>query len=86
MDKQLHPLYNVGEIIYLFPNFMSVTFQSFRRKERYQSVSEIFTQCSTLQIPLEWRHNEHDGVSNHQAHQCLLNFTGDRWIPHTNGQ
>ena len=24
-------------------------------------------------IPLRWRHNEHDGVSNHQPHDCLLN-------------
>ena len=22
---------------------------------------------------LQWRHNEHDGVSNHQPHNCLLN-------------
>ena len=22
---------------------------------------------------LRWRHNEHDGVSNHQSHHCLLN-------------
>ena len=22
---------------------------------------------------LQWRHNEHDGVSNHQPHECLLN-------------
>ena len=22
---------------------------------------------------LKWRHNEHDGVSNHQPHDCLLN-------------
>ena len=21
--------------------------------------------------PLQWRHNEHDGVSNHQPHDCL---------------
>ena len=25
--------------------------------------------CSTLR----WRHNEHDNVSNHQPHDCLLN-------------
>ena len=27
---------------------------------------------------LRWRHNEHDGVSNHQPHDCLLNhfFSG----------
>ena len=24
-------------------------------------------------ITLQWRHNEHDGVSNHQSHNCLLN-------------
>ena len=23
--------------------------------------------------PLQWLHNEHDGVSNHQTHNCLLN-------------
>ena len=22
---------------------------------------------------LQWRHNEHDGVSNHQSHDCLFN-------------
>ena len=57
-------------------------------------------------LPLQWRHNSRDGVSNHQPHDCLLNrlfrrrykktskhrwplcwqFTGDRWIPRTNGQ
>ena len=55
-----------------------------------------------------WRHNDHDGDSNHQPHDCLLKsfiqtqikenikapchwplcgeFTGERWIPRTNGQ
>ena len=23
--------------------------------------------------PLQWRHDRHDGVSNHQPHDCLLN-------------
>ena len=28
-------------------------------------------------FPLQWRHNERDGVSNHQPHDCLLNrFSG----------
>ena len=26
-----------------------------------------------LSITLHWRHNDHDGVSNHQPHGCLLN-------------
>ena len=25
------------------------------------------------QFSLRWRHNDHDGVSNHQPHHCLLN-------------
>ena len=24
-------------------------------------------------FPLQWRHNEHDGISNHQPYDCLLN-------------
>ena len=27
----------------------------------------------TFYITLQWRHNDHDGVSNHQPHGCLLN-------------
>ena len=27
----------------------------------------------TWHHPLHWRHNDHDGVSNHQSHGCLLN-------------
>ena len=26
-----------------------------------------------LQIALQWRHNGHDSISNHQPHNCLLN-------------
>ena len=26
-----------------------------------------------LQVPLQWRHNGHDGVSNHHSPDCLLN-------------
>ena len=26
-----------------------------------------------MTIPLQWRHNGHDNVSNHKAHGCLLN-------------
>ena len=27
-----------------------------------------------LNSSLQWRHNGHDGVSNHQPHHCLLNY------------
>ena len=35
----------------------------------YMTIREIDHISSSLQ----WRHNGHDGVSNHQPHQCLLN-------------
>ena len=35
----------------------------------------IVSLCTQLNgcIPLRWRHNDHDSVSNHQPHGCLLN-------------
>ena len=29
--------------------------------------------CSNSKGSIQWRHNGHDGVSNHQPHDCLLN-------------
>ena len=29
--------------------------------------------CEEINIPLQWRHNGRNGVSNHQLHDCLLN-------------
>ena len=53
-------------------------------------------------LTLQWRHNERDGVSNHQPHACLLHrlfrrrskktskpratWLCDRWIPRRKGQ
>ena len=40
------------------------------------SVTIWFTVCNIMSGPditLQWRHNGHDGVSNHQPHHCLLN-------------
>ena len=33
--------------------------------------------------PLQWRHNGHDSVSNHQPHDCLLNRLFRRWSKKT---
>ena len=35
-------------------------------------VSVLFT-IKPIHITLQWRHNERDGVSNEQPHDCLLN-------------
>ena len=32
-----------------------------------------FPQKQFITCTLQWRHNERDGVSNHQPHDCLLN-------------
>ena len=40
---------------------------------RYQSHSNYRTHPKVLPKSLQWRHNDHDGVSNHQPHDCLLN-------------
>ena len=34
--------------------------------------------CFKWASALQWRHNEHDGVSNHQPHDCLLNRADQR--------
>ena len=33
----------------------------------------MWTMCQKEARTLWWRHNDHDGVSNHQPHECLLN-------------
>ena len=35
---------------------------------------DIVNPCMVIKKPtLHWRHNDHNGVSNHQPHHCLLN-------------
>ena len=38
---------------------------------------------SVAYFALQWRHNEHDGVSNHQPHHCLLNRLFGCWSKKT---
>ena len=38
-----------------------------------QLVSKISSNTTFPFYSLQWRHNDHDGVSNHQPHGCLLN-------------
>ena len=33
----------------------------------------VETVCDFVEHSLQWRHNEHDDISNHQPHDCLLN-------------
>ena len=60
--------------------FVSVSHSPSETKEYHPSSTQI-TQLYALLIAhwtnscrsLRWRHNYHDGVSNHQPHGCLLN-------------
>ena len=36
-------------------------------------VSSGYSPHCSVNMSLRWRHNDHDGVSNHQPHGCLLN-------------
>ena len=39
--------------------------------EKYENISYKQTYTIAL-MSLQWRHNEHDGISNHQPYDCLL--------------
>ena len=38
----------------------------------------IYPITQAQNVSLHWRHNNHDGVSNHQPHACLLNRLFER--------
>ena len=92
-------------------SFNKLTFKiwTIREAPNYVRIYQtLCIMCISLEETLQWRHYEHDGVSNHQPRDCLLKrlfkaqikenikaprhwplcveFTGDRWIPRTNGQ
>ena len=40
---------------------------------RHLHITAILSDGPTRDTALQWHHNEHNGVSNHQPHDCLLN-------------
>ena len=62
-----------GERISKFtPYFIMVWLLVHARMLVNPSPHERGPRCWNHNIPLQWRHNGHDGVSNHQPHDCLL--------------
>ena len=41
--------------------------------DRLRMVNPVFIHENTGKFALQWHHNDHDGVSNHQPRGCLLN-------------
>ena len=52
-------------------------YHSLASYHRNNEIPQKMVGCTYLSMPwpltLHWRHNYHDGVSNHQPHGCLLN-------------
>ena len=49
-----------------------------------KNIPNVVTGCVTsTSVSLQWRHNEHDGVSNYRSHDCLLNSLFRRWSKKT---
>ena len=49
----------------------------------YQELFKTSQFLPSSKIPLQWRHNERDGVSNHRRLDCLLNRLFRRWSKKT---
>ena len=42
-----------------------------------------FNEVLQTQMTLQWRHNGHNSISNHQPHDCLLNYIFTHWSKKT---
>ena len=51
----------------------SIHVWEFSCHDRRQTHGALSQWISTSLLPLRWRHNGGDGISNHQPHDCLLN-------------
>ena len=56
--------------------FLWVSF-NFKMPRRFNLIPDSLFHCKVtsgnLRVPIRWRHNDHDGVANHQPRGCLLN-------------
>ena len=58
-------------------NYCHDACQTSKRSNEYKPISrwfEVLRYVLLFMNTIPWRHNEHDGVSNHQPHDCLLNL------------
>ena len=61
--------YNISAFLYFLINMLSSNVSTFL----YYSNSAL-SSFSNHAMSLQWRHNERDGVSNHQPRDCLLDY------------
>ena len=48
------------------------------RSDSRIQISFIYIRAHRLNVSLQWRHNEHDSLSNHQPQDCLLKLVFGR--------
>ena len=56
---------------YIYCVFLSIT--GLHNGDFFEGLILNLAKVFAFDYPLQWRHNERDGVSNHQPHDCLLN-------------
>ena len=59
-------------IIYVWL-WYTLTHAEYAQNSRFAVVCCVLPGEIFSNVPLHWRHNDHDDVSNHQPHGCLLN-------------
>ena len=74
---------NVQKPLYQFPHlqtfvlnsadFLTCHFETEGGETNLSPSDVVEERARSTSWPLQWRHNERNGVSNHQPHDCLLN-------------
>ena len=68
-----HMLEYIYKKMFKISLFLLLVHRLFVSPGHQQSVVDYIQDKRILVFPLQWRHNEHDCVSNHLRHDCLLN-------------
>ena len=69
-------LFWIDELIHFYSIYMSsMNIEFYLWYENCRRLFQMYIQwkCLNFDYTLHWRHNDHNGVSNHQPHCCLLN-------------
>ena len=81
--KSLGILYCCRELLYFLVVPVTVYFPSI---DSYSTIIQYSTRnlyMVHVLLSLQWRYNDHDGVSNHKPHGCLLNHLFGRRLKKT---
>ena len=75
-DKAIHDVL----LIILTVILQNKHIEKHHKPQKYETLTSRFAgstvhadDCINEWYTLQWHHNEHDGISNHQPHHCLLN-------------